>query len=290
MKDLGMMHYFLGPEVWLEPGEIMLSQGKYVVEILKRLEMMVCKSMSTLMTINLKLLGDTTSETIDVTLYRQMIGSLMYLTNTRLDICFAVNTLSQYMVELRHVHLIAAKHVLRYLKGTIDYGLRYVADCKFGLVGYTDSDWAGSVIDRKSTSRCCFNLGSVVIVWHNRKQTSVALSTIEAEYIAACSTSSEAVLLRKMLLGLSDLEMDATCIYCDNQSCIKLFENPVFHDKSKHIEIKYLYIRDMVEKGAVKLLYIATDEQVVDVLTKPLSKVKFEYFRDKLGVVPRKRE
>jgi hypothetical protein len=220
-----------------------------------------------------------------------MIGSLMYFTNTRPDICFAVNTLSQYMVESRHVHLIASKHVIRYLKGTVEYGLRYVADCEFGLVGYIDSDWAGSgVTDWKSTSRCCFSLGSTVIAWRNRKQTSVALSTTEVEYIAACLASSEAVWLRKMFLGLFNLEMDATCIYCDNQSCIKLSENPVFHDKSKHIEIKYQYTHDMVEKGVVKLQYLVTDEQVADVSTKPLSKVNFKYFRDKLGVVPRKRE
>ena len=124
-----------------------------------------------------------------------------------------------------------------------------------------------------------------MIAWHNMKQMSVALSTTKAEYIVACSTSSEVVWLRKMLSCLFDLEMDATCIYCDNQSCIKLFENPVFHDKSKHIDIKYQYIRDMVEKGDVKLQYVSTDEQVADVLTKPLSRVKFEYFIDKLGVV-----
>ena len=129
-----------------------------------------------------------------------------------------------------------------------------------------------------------------MIAWCDRKQTSVALSTTEAEYIASCSSSREAMWLENMLSGLFDLEMDVTCIYCDNQSCIKLSENPVFHDKSKHIEIKYQYICDMVEKGVVKLQYVATDQQVVDVLTKPLSKVKFEYFRDKLGVVPRKRE
>ena len=129
-----------------------------------------------------------------------------------------------------------------------------------------------------------------MIAWHSRKQTSVVLSTTEAEYIAYCAASGEAAWLRKMLSGLFDLQLEATCIYCDNQSCINLSENPVFHDKSKHIEIKYQYIRDMVEKGAVKLQYIATDEQVADVLTKPLSRVKFGYFRDKLGVVPRKRE
>jgi hypothetical protein len=126
-----------------------------------------------------------------------------------------------------------------------------------------------------------------MISWFSRKQTCVALSTVEAEYIAACSTCSEAVWLRKLLAGLFDLELEETCIFCDNQSCIKLTENPVFHDKSKHIEIKYHYIRDMVQKGAVKLQYVATEEQIVDVLTKPLSRVKFEYFRDKLGVVQR---
>ena len=133
------------------------------MEILKRFGMMDFKPMTTPMTMNLKLFGDTTSGTIDATIYRQMIGSLMYLTNTQPDICFAVNTLSQYMVDPRQVHLVVAKHILRYLKGTIDYGLRYAGDCNFGLVGYTDSDWVGSVIDRKSTSGCCFSLGSVVI-------------------------------------------------------------------------------------------------------------------------------
>jgi len=140
-------------------------------------------------------------------MYSQMIGSLMYLTNTRPDICFAVNTLSQYMVEPRRVHLIAAKHILRYLKGTIEFGLQYVSDRKIRLQGYADSDWTDSVTDRKSTSGCCFNLGSAMIAWLSRKKTSVPLSTVEAEYIEACSASSEVVWLRKLLVGLFDLEL-----------------------------------------------------------------------------------
>jgi hypothetical protein len=123
MKDLGLMHYFLGLEVWQSPGRIFLNQGKYMVEILKRFDMLDCKSMNTPMEAKLKLLVDTSSDLIDATLYRQIIGSLMYLTNTRPDICFAVNTLSQFLVEPRCVHLVAAKHVMRYLKGTLDYGL-----------------------------------------------------------------------------------------------------------------------------------------------------------------------
>jgi hypothetical protein len=189
------------------------------------------------------------------------------------------------MVEPRQEHWVAAKHVLRYLRGTVEYGLRYLGDGEVKLQGYTDSDWAGSATDRKSTSGCCFSLGSTMISWFSRKQTSVALSSAEAEYMAASTASCEAIWLRKLLAGLFDQELDPTVIYCDNQSCIKLSENPVFHDRSKHIEIMYHFIRDRIQKGAVKLQYVPTDQQVADILTKPLAKGKFEAFRDKLGLV-----
>jgi hypothetical protein len=164
------------------------------------------------MVTNLKLLSDTYSETVDATMYRQMIGLFMYLMNTRPYICFVVNTLSQYMVEPRRVHLVATKHVLRYLKGTIDYGLRYVSDHEIILQVYTDSDWADNVADQKCTSGCCFSFGSIMISWFNRKKTSVALSRIEAENISTCSTSNEVVWLQNMLAGLFDLELETTCI------------------------------------------------------------------------------
>jgi hypothetical protein len=294
MKDLGLMHYFLGLEVWQSLERIFLNQGKYAVEILKRFYMLECKPMNTPMETKLKLLVDTSSELIDATLNKHIIGSLMYLTNTRPDICFVVNTLSQFLVEPRHIHLVVAKHVMRYLKGTLDCGLSYDGDHDFTLSGYIDSDWARSVSDRKSTSECCFSLGSTMISWQSRKQSNIALSTAEVEYIAACSANCEAIWLRKLLTDLFDLEMEANTILCDNQSCIKMTENPVFHDKSKHIEIRYHYIRDMVQRGAIKLQYVSTDEQVADVLTKPLFHVNFEHFRDKLGIVrknfPRKGE
>jgi hypothetical protein len=133
MKNLGLMHYFLGIGVWQSLERIFLNQGKYTVEILKRFDMLECKSMNTPMEAKLKLLVDTSSDLIDATLYRQIIGSLMYLTNTRPDICFAVNILSQFLVEPRRVHLAAAKHVMRYLKCTMDYGLSYDEDYDFTL-------------------------------------------------------------------------------------------------------------------------------------------------------------
>jgi hypothetical protein len=159
----------------------------------------------------------------------------MYLMNTRPNICFEVNTLSQFLVQPRRVHLVAAKHVMRYLKGTMDYGLRYDGHHDFTLSGYTDADWAGSIKDTKSTSGCCFNLGSAMILWQSRKQSSISLITVEAEYIAACSARCEAIRLQNLLTCLFDLEMRETMILCDNQSCIKMTKNLVFYDRSKHI-------------------------------------------------------
>jgi hypothetical protein len=252
------------------------------------------KSMHTPMETKLKLLVDTLSKLIDVTLYRQIIGLLMYLTNTRPDICFDVNTLTQFLVEPRHVHLVVAKHVMRYLKGTLDCGLSYNGDHDFRLSGYTDLDWVGSISDKKNTLGCCFSLGLAMISRKSRKESSIALITTEAEYIVACSASCQAIWLRKLLTVQFDLEMEAIMILCDNQSCIEMTQNHVFHDKSKHIEIRYHYICDMVLRGAIKLQYVITNEKVAYVLTKSLSCVKFEHFRDKIGVVrkdlPRKGE
>ena len=166
--------------------------------------MLDCKAMTTPMTNSLKLLNDDTSEAVDVTLYRQIIGSLMYLTNTRPDICFVVNTLSQYLVNPKQVHLVGAKHVMRYLKGTLDYGLRYTSSGEIKLHGYVDSDCVGSAKDEKSTSGCCFSLGFGMISWFSIKHSNIALSTAEAEYIAACSSFSEVVWLRKMFSRLFD--------------------------------------------------------------------------------------
>jgi hypothetical protein len=187
MKDIGLMHYFLGLEVWQEEGYIFLGQGRYAVDILSRFNMGDCKPMSTPMITNWQKISTSASPLVNPTLYRQLIGSLMYLVNTRPDICFAVNTLSQFMVEPRQVHWAAAKHVLRYLQGTLDFGLEYVRANGVRLAGYTDSDWAGSVSDRNSTSGCCFGLGSAAVSWFSRKQKSVALSSSEAEYMGTCA-------------------------------------------------------------------------------------------------------
>ena len=135
---------------------------------------------------------------------------------------------------------------MRYLKGTIDFRIYYDGNHDYRLYGYIDADWTGSVSDRRSTSGGCYSMGFAIISWFSRKQSSVALSTVEAEYITACSASCESIWLQKMMLGLFNLELDTTVILCDKQSCIKMTKNPVIHDRSKHIEIWYFYIRDMM--------------------------------------------
>eukprot|EP00253_Pinus_taeda_P014672 PITA_14672 len=276
MKDLGLMHYFLGLKLWQKSGEIFLSQGKYIVKLLERFGMVDCKSVTTLMELNFKkLCGSPVGPDFgNSSEYCQLVGALMFLVNSCSDIFFAVNTLSQFMVEPHHIHWIAAKNLLRYLRGTITYGLRYTArNVRFH--GYFDADWASSVGDRKSTSGYCFSLGSVSISWMSRKQKSVALSTTESEYIAASMASYEAVWLRRLFSELFGHVLDTTVIFCNNQSGIRLSENPVFHDRSKHIDIRYHFIRDIVQRGAITLQHIGIDDQVADILTKPLGKVKF---------------
>eukprot|EP00253_Pinus_taeda_P014846 PITA_14846 len=216
MKDIGLMHYFLGLEVWQGEGHFFLVQEKYIVDILGRFHMKDCKPMSTPMITKWKKFHASDSELVDPTLYRQLIGSLMYLVNTRPYICFIVNTMSLFMCEPRKVHWVATKHILRYLQGTVDYGMDYKQGDGERFAGYTDYDCAGCASDRKSTSGCCFGLGLAVVSWFSRKQQLVALSSAEAEYMAASLASCEAIWLRKMLFGLFGQPLRPLVIYCDN--------------------------------------------------------------------------
>ena len=171
---------------------------------------------------------------------------MMFLVNSRSDVCFAANTLSQHMVDPHHIHWIGAKNLLRYLRGTINHGMRYTAG-NLRLHGQTDVDWVGNVVDRKSKSGCCLTPGCASISWMSMKQKSVTLSTAEAEYIAASMACCEVVWLRKLFSELFGHVLDTIVILSDNQSGIHLSENPVFHDRSKHIDIRYHFIWDMVQ-------------------------------------------
>jgi hypothetical protein len=226
----------------------------------------------------------TFGEVVDATVYRQLVGLLMYLVKTRPDIFYVVNQLSQAMVNPTKIFWKVCKHVLRYLKGTYEYGLWYRQMNEVKFHGFTDADWAGNPTDRKNTLGGIFSIESITFSWYNRKQRSVALSSVEAKYMATSQAACEAIWIRKILVGLFGSHLDSKMIYCDNQSCIKLSINPVFHDRSKNIDIWYHHLRDYVQRKIMLLQYIPTEDQDADILTKALTKRKFKYHRDRIGV------
>ncbi|KAK9669245.1 hypothetical protein RND81_13G119000 [Saponaria officinalis] len=188
------------------------------------------------------------------------------------------------MSEPSKAHFITAKRILRYVKGTKSYGIMYETEEDSNLTGFTDSDWAGSIDDRKSTSGYVFQLGSKAISWSSKKQATVALSSAEAEYVAATSAACEAIWLRRILSDLQQDPTDSTTILFDNMSAIAMTKNQVFHSSSKHIEIRHHFIRELVESQEIKIQFCKTGEQLTDIFTKALPPEKFIEFRQQLGV------
>eukprot|EP00253_Pinus_taeda_P014487 PITA_14487 len=226
MKDLGLMHYYLGLEVWQRLGELYLGQGKYIIKLLQKFGIMESKPMVTPMITNLKKLRSSNSSLVDPTSYRQ---------------------------------LVAVEHVLRYLRGTIRHCLKYDSK-EVKLIGFTDSDWGGSETDGRSTIGGCFTLGVAMVSWMSRNQDPVALSSAKAKYVAACEVGKEVVWLRKLLIDLFERALGPNVINCDNQSCIKMFGDLVFHSRTKHIKNKFHFIRNLVQDRIVKLEYVPIDE------------------------------
>lgn len=208
----------------------------------------------------------------------------MYLTATRPNIMHVVSLISRYMECPKEMHLSAAKRILRYLQGTVDYGLFYKKERKIELFGFTDSDYAGDQDDRRSISGYVFILGSGAVSWSSKKQPIVTLSTTEAEFVAAASSACQAIWLRKILEELQFKQQEATLIYCDSSSTIKLSRNPVLHGRSKHIDVKYHFLRDLTKEKVIDLVYCKSEDQVADIFTKPLKLAAFQKLRKLLGV------
>ncbi|GKC90352.1 hypothetical protein Tco_1151001 [Tanacetum coccineum] len=222
------------------------------------------------------LLKDAEAEDGDVHLYRSMIRSLMYLTASRPDIMFIVCGCARFQVKPKVSHLHAVKRIFRYLKGQPKLGLWYHKDSPFDLEAYSDSDYAGASLDRKSTTGGCQFLRSRLISWKCKKQTIVANSTTEAEHVAASSCCGHVLWIQNQLLDYGYNFMN-TKIFIDNESTICIVKNPVFHSKTKHIEIRHHFIRDSNEKKLIQMIKIHTDHNVVDLLTKAFDVGKFQY-------------
>eukprot|EP00253_Pinus_taeda_P033599 PITA_33599 len=287
MTDLGLLHYCLGVEVWQTENNIFLSQCKYARNLVDRFRMQDCKPATTPMEPRLKVSTQSSSPLVDETLFKQLVRSLIYLTATRPDINFAVNYISRFMSTPKADHWIEAKHVLCYVRGTPDYGLLYTWSSDPTLSGYTDSNWAGSVDDRKSTAGYVFSLGSGIVTWTSKKQHAVALSSTKAEYRGLVKASCEAVWLRRMLADMHVSQAGPTPLFCDNPGVLKLAKNPIFHEQTKHVETHCHYIQQLVEDKSIQLLYVPTMEQPADIFTKPLGPDKFVKFRGSIGVVNR---
>ncbi|GJV93145.1 putative ribonuclease H-like domain-containing protein, partial [Tanacetum coccineum] len=280
MSSMGELTFFLGLQVKQKADGIFISQDKYVAEILKKFDFVNVKTASTPIDTQKPLVKHEEASDVDVylyrsmigslmylTAYRSMIGSLMYLTASRPDIMFAVCACSRFQVTPKSSHLSAVKRIFRYLKGKPKLGLWYPRVSSFDLESYSDSDYAGANLDRKSTTGGCQFLGRRLISWQCKKQTIVATSTTEAEYVAAASCCGQVLWIQNQMLDYGFNFMN-TKIYIDNESTICIVKNPVYHSKTKHIAIRHHFIRDAYEKKLIQVLKIHTDDNVADLLTK----------------------
>ncbi|GJU59093.1 hypothetical protein Tco_1236859 [Tanacetum coccineum] len=267
MSSMRELTFFLGLQVMQNDDRIFISQDKYVADILKKFNLVTVKTTSTPIKTNKALLKDEEAKDVDVHLYRSMIESLIYLTAYRPDIMFAVCACARFQVTPKVSHLHVVKRIFRYLKGQPKLGLWYPMDSPFDLDTFSDSDYAGASLDRKSTTGGCQFLGKRLISWQCKKQTIVANSTTEAEYVAAANCCGQVLWIQNQMLDYGFNFMN-TKIHIDNESTICIVKNPVFHSKTKHIEIRHHFIRDSYEKKLIQVIKIHTDHNVADLLTK----------------------
>lgn len=285
MSDLGKMKHFLGVEIKQSQEGIFICQRRYAREVLTRFGMDESNFVKNPIVIGTRLHKDEAGAKVNETVFKQMVGSLMYLTVTRPGLVYSVCLISRFMTSPRESHWLAAKRILRYVRGTTELGVFYKkGETGSKLMVYTDSDYAGDLDGRRSTAGYVFMMASGAISWASKKQSVVALSTTEAEYIDAALCACQCVWLRRILEKLGFEEKMETTIMCDNSSAIQLSKNPVFHGKSKHIEVRFHYLRDLVSQGIVKMSHCSTENQAADIFTKPLKLEQFEKLRRMLGV------
>ncbi|WJX67153.1 hypothetical protein P8452_51646 [Trifolium repens] len=275
--------YFLDLQIKQMQDATLISQSMYAKNIVRKFWLNSATHKRTPALTHAKLTKDEQGVGVDQSLYRSMIDSLLYLTASRPDNTFAVGVCARYQAEPKTNHLNQVKRILKYVNSTCDYGMMYSHCESSNLYGYYDADWAGSADDRKSTSGGWFFLGNNLTSCFSKKQNCVALSTAEAEYMAAESSCSQLVWMKQMLKEY-DVEQDAITLYCDNLSAKYISKIPVQHSKTKHIDIRHHFIRDLVENKVVTLEHGGTKDQVADIFTKALDAVQFETLRGKLGI------
>ncbi|GJV06917.1 putative ribonuclease H-like domain-containing protein [Tanacetum coccineum] len=284
MSSMGELTFFLGLQVKQQPDGIFISQDKYVADILKKFDFWSIRTATTPIESNKPLVKDEDGEDVDVHVYRSMIGSLMYLTASRPDIMFAVCACARFQVTPKASHLNAVKRIFRYLKHQPKLGLWYPRDSPFELEAFSDSDYGGASLDRKSTTGGCQFLGRRLISWQCKKQTIVANSTTEAEYVAAANCCGQVLWIQNQMMDYGFNFMN-TRIHIDNESTISVIKNPVAHSRTKHIEIRFHFIRDCYEKRLIEVIKIHTDSNVADLLTKGFDVTRFNFLVVSIGML-----
>ncbi|GJS24970.1 putative ribonuclease H-like domain-containing protein [Tanacetum coccineum] len=284
MSSMGELTFFLGLQVKQTTAGIFLSQDKYVQDILNKFDFRTIKPASTPIEAHKSLGKDEEGEEVDVHLYRSMIGCLMYLTASRPDIMFAVCLCARFQVTPKVSHIHAVKRIFRYLKHQPKLGLWYPKDSPFHLEAFSDSDYAGDNHDRRSTSGGCQYLGRRLVSWQCKKQTIVAISSTEAEYVAAASCCAQVLWMQNQLLDYGFNFMN-TEIHIDNESTICIVKNPVLHSKTKHIQIRHHFIRDCYEQRLINVVKVHTDDNVADLLTKGFDLARFNFLVVTIGMM-----
>ncbi|GJS33989.1 ribonuclease H-like domain-containing protein [Tanacetum coccineum] len=283
MTDLGSLNYFLGISVTRDSSGLFLFQKKYAVELLDRAHMVNCNPSRTPVDTESKL-GSDEDPVSDPTLYQSLAGSLQYLTFTRPDISYVVQQVCLYMHDPREPHFSALKRILRYVLGTLDYGLQLFSSSTTDLVAYYDADWAGCPTTRRSNSGYCVFLGNNLLSWSSKRQPTLSRFSAEAEYRGVANVVAETCWLRNLLCELHTPLSSATLVYCDNVSAVYLSCNPVQHQRTKHIEIDIHFVRDLVAADQVRVLHVLSRYQFADIFTKGLPSALFEEFCTSLSV------
>jgi hypothetical protein len=277
---VGEMKFFLGLQITQSDKGISIFQTKYINEMLKKFQMEDSKPVGTPMVTGCKLSKFDDTKDVDQIVYRSMIGSLLYATATRPDIIHAVCQVGRFQASPKASHLLEVKRIFIYLKGTTEYGLWYPIGNQLDLYAFADADWACCVDDRKSTSGATFFLGGCLVSWSSKKKSTVSLSTAEVECIATATCCTQIIWMKHMLEDIHIHYNEPIPIFCDNTSAISISKNHVMHSKTKHIPIKFYFLREKVMYKVIKVEYVGTKDHIVDVFTKPLSKMQFESLRD----------
>jgi hypothetical protein len=281
LKDLGPFKYFLGLQIDYKSSGFFVHQSKYALDVLSRHNMTTCKPCTSPFVSCSKVSSDVVESLIDPTPYRSLVGALQYLTFTCPDLSFAVNSLCQHMQNPTSAHMIAAKRVLRYVCGTLSHGILFQPG-PMHLIVFTDADWAGNPVDRRSTTGFLVFLGNNLITWASKKQPTASRSSTEAEYRSLALGAAEVAWIRMLLCDLHIFLASCPTLWCDNTSAISLASNPVFHTRAKHVEVNYHFVREHVVRGDLNVQFIPTIDQLADLLTKALPTPRFLQLSNKL--------